>query len=129
MSDCPLCEAVNDERRLVYATMSIYPVTEGNVLVLPKRHTKMEGLSIFEMHELNDVCCDMKGRLLKLYPDMPPFLYSALDTHASVPEHFHYHLIPSEMDVRKLMVAYTSIETDKVDVDISKLEKIAMRLR
>jgi len=132
---CKLCEAQKDKRvilyenKLVYSIMALYPYTEGNVLVLPKRHTTTERLTLGELFELNLACIKMKDKLAEIYPDRPPFLLSHFDKgHSSIKDHMHYHIIPNATCVRDL-INYNNGNGCQGKGERSKLEKIANTLR
>lgn len=135
-SNCPLCIAVvNEQYRfvreddLVYAMIPIAPLMEGHVMVLPKRHTKMEDLTSEELESLNNMVADLKDKLKEMYPEKPPIIATLSDTkHAAIPEHFHYHIVPSEGKLRKLISTYHNIAEDQ-KAEPSELEQMAMRLR
>lgn len=137
MKNCGLCQGINEEYRIIQRTELVYalipqePMREGHLLILPQRHVKLEGLTLAELAQLRDVTVQIKDHLLHLYPSAPPYLYSVTDTpHASIPEHFHYHILPYEKNLRTVLSNYSpsSIRERQV-APRSELEQMALRLR
>ncbi len=134
---CALCTIPQEqENRVVYRFENVYsviphaPIMPGHVMILPYRHTRFEGLTMDELVELRDMSCQLKDRLLSLYPQTPPMFVSTMDTtHASIPEHFHYHLLPSKMKFSELLAAYHHTDAKRVILPASELELMANRLR
>lgn len=137
MNECGLCTAAGDTYRqvqleeLVYAMIPREPMREGHLLLLPKRHAKMEDLTLSELAQLRDLAVMMKNRLLKLYPSEPPYLYSVMDTpHASIPEHFHYHCLPFRPNLRTVLAFYApSAIQERRTAPRSEIEHMALKLR
>lgn len=137
-NECGLCTGIYPENRhkqveigqLVYAMIPWEPLKEGHVMVLPKRHVKMEELNLPELAELRDLTVLLKDRLLQLYPTAPPYLLSAMDTpYASLPDHFHYHLFPLEQHIRVALSSYDLSFGKKLKASPSELEQMARQLR
>lgn len=138
MDECGLCAGVHfkNEHKQVYIGKVAYamipwePLKEGHVMVLPKRHVKMEELNWPELIELRDLTVLMKNQLLQLYPATPPYLLSAMDTpYASIPDHFHYHLFPWERHIRTIISSYDHSLGERRRASPSELERMALKLR
>jgi diadenosine tetraphosphate (Ap4A) HIT family hydrolase len=136
MNDCYLCEGVNQDYRVVERNESVYsmipiaPLVEGHVMILPRRHIKMEQLEAKEHIELSKILCKLKDKLVKLYHPKDPIISTLSDTiHASIPEHFHYHIFPSEVNMRGLMSAYDANIPENERLNESELERMAVMLR
>lgn len=133
---CALCAIHTQDDRVVERGEEVYsiiphaPLAEGHVMILPYRHARFEELTIYELLSLRDMAGRLKDRLMELDLTKPPMLVSMLDTrHASIPDHFHYHLIPSEVNMRKLLSHYdSSIPENRVLLE-SELERMARQLR
>lgn len=135
-NDCALCTAVHETYRLVHETETTYsmiplhPIQEGHVLVLPKRHVTMEKLTHQELAEMKDQVCALTEKIMQLHPETPPMIITDNNTkHASIPEHFHYHIIPSEVNIRKLMAGYNHSLTEKKEAERQVLERMTSILR
>lgn len=134
---CALCQAVNESYRLIERTDTVYsiipiaPLIEGHAMVLPIRHTTMENLTQKELVELNQQLNYLKDCLKLLYPLKHPMIVTTTDTaHSSIPDHFHYHLIPSEVKFSNLMAAHNpKINKNRQEAEISELERMAKILR
>ena len=136
MEDCPFCDLGSQEKYIVYQTAHAYsliplaPLLEGHVMVLPKRHTTMEDLTSDELREINDMLFRLKEHLKRLYPSNPPLIATTTDTrHSSRPGHFHYHLIPSEVNLRVLWSTYYEEVPENKRLDDSELGRMAKKLR
>ncbi len=137
MNHCPLCEIPEKEQYrvvrnndLVYAAIPYAPITEGHVMVLPKRHTRLRQLIPEELVSLNETIEDLKDRLVELFPERHPFISTMSDTkHASVPQHGHYHLLPSKYNLRVLYDCRDQRILSNEPVERSILEEMALRLR
>lgn len=137
-SACSLCTAVNQTYRVVekrevsYALVPLYPfpLAEGYVMILPKRHTKMESLNQKELLELRDFSIDFKNKLEILYPLHYTLLFTNMDgKNASIPEHFHYHLgaFP-EPTLETFHKAHPEIPQKRKN-SLAELERMAKLLR
>ncbi len=137
MSNCPLCEIPEKEQYrvvrnndLVYAFIPHNPVTEGHVIVLPKRHTLLRQLTSTELVSLNGVIEDLKDRLIELDPKRHPIISTTSDTrYASVPAHCHYHLMPSMYSLRVLYECRDQRILSSTPLEKSILERMAQQLR
>lgn len=134
--DCKLCVLHQEENRVVYKAEKVYsiiphaPMSVGHVMILPYRHTRFEELNIEELLQLRDMSGKLKDKLVELYPSTPPIFISVMDTaHASIPDHFHYHLIPSKTRFSELLAAYYGRSAERVILPESELELMAQRLR
>lgn len=134
--DCPLCEIMNEKYRLitrndvVYATIPIEPIVEGHVMVAPIRHTLMEDLKAEELVAMNHCVANLKNRLVELYPRHHPTIVTYADTdHASVPSHYHIHLIPSDVRIRTLISNYNKGLPEREVKDKAELERMAEKIR
>ena len=124
MLECPICYSnkVDDpgfvcENTSAYAFVPTSPILLGHLLILPKRHAKLSDLTEIELLDIQQLIEKMKVTLLKLAEALPeikghePMLVSMMDTmHASIPEHFHFHLIPSKNKIRDLIESYSTKE-------------------
>jgi len=135
-SQCSLCTINQEDYRIVERAPKVYsiipnaPFTPGHVMILPYRHTVFEGINGEELSQLRDMSCRLKGKLVALYPRTPPIFTSMLDTiHASVPDHLHFHLIPSPVNIIALLASYYKITPERRILPRSELEKLAQQLR
>jgi len=126
--DCPLClipdtkpAQLVERGKYVYAAIPYAPIEPGHVMILPYRHVLLERLNIEELVELRDMTCQLKDKLVGMYPDTQPMEVSMLNTvHASIPNHFHSHLIDAinSMPKDKALTAVQELE-DLVSIQIS----------
>ena len=136
VDDCPLCKIWREAYRLiaddglVYATVPKEPLVEGHVMVVPKRHTTMDGLKPDELVGMNAMITGLKTRLMELYPDGHPtiFTYDG-GKHASVPDHLHYHLVPSPVKFRRLLAVYDPNVHEGKELERPELERMAKKIR
>ncbi|MBI2669519.1 hypothetical protein HYX14_06790 [Candidatus Woesearchaeota archaeon] len=139
MTDCALCEIPSREEdqgriirvtNLAYSVMNYEPLMEGHALVIPRRHTRLGDLTLKEACAINEELVSLTDRLLALYPHAPPIIWTVSDTpHASIPSHFHYHIIPSEVGVRNLMANFYPHISSRKRAEKEELEQIASKLR
>lgn len=134
--DCGLCNAVFENYRvvrntgLVYSVIPIAPLVEGHVMVLPIRHTRFQDMTKDEVYEAHQMICDLIGKLKVRYPAGHPLLGSVTDTdHAQIPDHGHYHLIPSSANFRTLMANYDPSIPRNKKLEQPELERLAVLLR
>ena len=137
MIDCGLGHGINEEYRLVqrtdlaYAMVPQEPIREGHILVVPKSHAKLENLTLAELDQIRNLIVEVKNRIIQLFPTAPPYLYSVTDTpHASIPDHFHFHLLPYEESLRTVLAQHSpSLARERQKASVSELERMALRLR
>ena len=134
--NCQLCVIHQQTYLVVSRTDYVYsiiphaPLVPGHVMILPYSHTIFEELTPDELMELRDMSCQLKDQLVSKYPLTPPMLVSMMDTtHASIPRHFHSHLIPSPVNMRKLLQAYDPSILENEIRQPSELEMLAKQLR
>ncbi len=136
MRKCPLCDYegnssyVVHQTELVYSMPPIEPLVEGHVMILPRAHKSLENLSTEELLGIRDMISRLKDRLKSLYPSKHPLMISQTDTvHSTIPGHVHFHLIPSQANVRDLMASYDHSIPARRRLPISELEKMAAVLK
>ncbi|MEK6950171.1 MAG: HIT domain-containing protein [Nanoarchaeota archaeon] len=134
--ECGLCQGKKEEYRLVrreklvYAMIPQEPLVEGHLLLAPQRHGKLESLTGEELVQLRDLTVVLKERLVQLYPAAPPYLYSVMDTsHSSIPDHFHYHLLPGSWNLRKVLACYDSTIPERRRASRSELESLTRKIK
>ena len=132
---CALCTIVDETYRVVELGIRVYsiipeaPVVEGHVMVVPRRHVLQQELNGDELMEINNMVVRLKDKLVQLYSQQHPLIVVSSDTsHASVPDHFHEHLVPSEVDLRYLMAKYYGLPAKQRGLP-SDLERRAKLLR
>jgi len=135
--NCPLCTIpTEDSFRVVTENSKAYvgvphaPLVEGHVMVLPKRHALLSNLDSEELACLQELIEKLKNKLINLYPKEPPMVYSVMDTqHASVPTHFHYHIIPVADNLRKIMARYYPKVQENEVLSDEELKRMADKLK
>lgn len=135
--ECGLCFAAEETYRVVhssgslaYALIPLTPMIEGHTMVLPAAHKQMKDLATEEIVAINQLLIYVKERLGELYPSRPPLIATHSDTgHASIPEHFHYHIIPSEGNLERIMSRFDPQRYRKELQDRPELERRARLLR
>ena len=132
---CNLCTIVQEEYRVValeervYSIVPYTPLVEGHVMVVPRRHVWQHDLEADELREMNQMIVTLKNKLIVLYPQQHPLIWAASDTqHASIPDHFHYHLVPSAQNLRELISSYFNIPVSR-EQPPADLERRARLLR
>ncbi len=136
-TNCGLCLAVHETYRIVnsiggiaYSLIPLTPMVEGHAMVIPVAHKQMKDLSANEIFAINKLLVYLKEKLVALYPSRPPIISTHSDTsHASIPGHFHYHVIPSNGNLEKIMSGYDSLVYKKEGKAFEELEIRAARLR
>lgn len=136
INSCSLCTIADEEYRIVKCASKVYSIipntalTSGHVMVLPYRHTTFEEMDDEELSQIRDMTCQLKTRLTTLYPSTPPLFTSMLDTtHASIPDHVHFHLIPSPVNVTPLLASYFKRSPERIILPRLELEELARQLR
>ena len=102
MKPCPFCfDAVKDrivaEQNTVVAIKDGYPVTDGHLLIIPKRH--VEGyfsLNESEKKDVDDLIMKLKGRIIDNDPSVTGFNIGVNigESAGQTIFHAHIHLIP-----------------------------------
>ncbi len=135
---CPLCNIpktdqyrVLHETELVYACLSLNSLGEGHSLVVPRRHAKLEELTLPELGDIRDMQAVLKDILLSKFPERPPMSYCMMDVpfHASIPEHAHYHLLPLGHNLRTVLHSYDPSIPENLPAKRQDLENLAKALR
>ena len=99
-------------------------------MVLPLKHVKMEDLDPEEVLGLHSMVAKLKTRLVELYPDRHPTILTYADTmHASIPEHYHIHLIPTDVKIRQLISNYNPSISEREAKEASELERMAKKIK
>lgn len=108
-SYCPFCQPDADrvcisENELAYATLDKFPVSNGHILVIPRRHCS----NYFDLSSEEQTACwnlinELKGYLLKtFYPDGFNIGININEAAGQTIPHVHIHLIPRyQGDVRE----------------------------
>lgn|SRR3989338_3510444 len=135
LNKCNLCSAISDEyliiqeNKLAIAFLPISPLNNGHVMVLPKRHVKLERLTSQESKSLSTLLIGVKNKLKNLFPEQHPIIVTLTDTnHSSIQDHFHYHILPSKDNLRKVFSGYYNLEENK-KLSKEELSNIARKLR
>jgi len=90
----------------------------------------MKDLSANEVLAINQLLIYVKEKLVTLYPSRPPLISTHSDTnHASIPGHFHYHIIPSGGNLEKIMSQYDPLIYKKERKTPKELERRAAILK
>lgn len=136
MKDCIFCQLDNRENliyedEMVYVVHDKYPITEGHLLVIPKKHYE----NIMEMpdEELCDLIkvvkkmelmlmgkMDVKGFTIK--QNWQPFVK---DNHLVI-HHVHFHIVPrqlNDMYVRKGKLERMEISENEIKKIVEKIKK------
>ena len=134
---CGLCLVPQETYRIIcsidaiaYAVIPTTPIVEGHAMVLSAAHKKMEDLCSEELLAINKLLVYIKEKQEKLYPAQPPLIATHSDTkHGSIPEHFHYNLIPTTGNLEAIMSGYNHLVYKKELWDPKELERRAHLLR
>ncbi len=132
---CNLCSSLNDkylivrENKLAIAFLPISPLNKGHIMILPKRHVTLENLTSKESKAVSDILIRIKSKLKGLFPQEHPIIVTLTDTnHSSIQDHFHYHILPSKDNLRKIFSGYYNLDENK-KLSKEELTKIAKKLR
>ena len=133
---CGLCDAAEEEYRIVkkskhfYCAVPMTPLVEGHLMIVPLRHVKLEDLHSEELLELQVMLVNIKDKLVEKYPDTPPLIVTHSNaTHASIPDHFHYHIAPSKACLRELMSTYNPEIPKNKQASHEELKRLARLLK
>ncbi len=128
---CELCAAREETFRVVkttihsFAIVCRWPLKEGHLLVLPRRHAlDLAELDSQESKDLLSLVSEMKTLLRAKYGDAVVALNTG--AHASQP-HLHFHVCPSPAAFRDLLARYEDIPV-RPDVDDATLGAMRDRL-
>ena len=117
---CKLCkikeqkEFIILENDLAISFLSNAPLSEEHVMVLPKRHILYPEATKDEHQALAEIISQLNEKLKQLHPKKQPILISVTDTnHSSIPDHVHFHLIPSKYTIRQLIARTHGVEERK----------------
>lgn len=132
---CNLCKAkeqrelIIQENDLAVSFLPHAPLSEGHVMILPRRHVLYHDLTKDEHQAIAEIISQLKDHLKKIYPEQHPLLISATDTsHSSVPGHIHFHLVPSRYGLRPL-IAKTHGVDERKEVSPGQLKEMTLGLR
>lgn len=118
MEDCELCHIINEDYRLIresehaFAVICAWPIKDGHIIILPKRHVTQNNFSALSPEEAHDflTLVEQMQHLLTDKYDEDVILFKNSNSHSSQP-HFHMHLMPSKGNMRKLIASYENIPT------------------
>ena len=129
--ECSLCQAVNEKYRLIketqysYAVICKWPLKNGHIIVMPKKHVTQLEIDLLPDEELRD--------FMKLVQEMENLLNEKFEENCitfknsgkhSTQAHLHYHLLPSKGALRDLFSEYEQIPKRE---EISKEEYEKMK--
>ena len=136
VKECALCTIPEmDEYRvltrnsLVCSVVPWEPLKEGHVIVFPVRHILMKDLTTTESKALETEIIRLKEKITRLYPAQSPLMVISDGTKdCSIPEHLHYHIVPSTKNIRVLFsIAEDVAERQRQDEAV--LATMAEKLR
>lgn len=120
---CDMCSAYNQDYRIIeknelcFSIVNAFPLREGHLMVLPRRHVKtMSELSLEELSEFRDMSDRLTARLVDKYNSGIINFFHANGINSQ--EHLHGHLLPSVVGMRILASTYyrvPSLEQAKPD--------------
>jgi diadenosine tetraphosphate (Ap4A) HIT family hydrolase len=132
---CGLCKGKEEkeliilENELATSFIPFAPLSKGHVLILPKRHALYEDLTKEEHLSIVEISCKLKDRLKVLMPNQQPLLFSVTDTnHGTIPEHMHFHLVPSKYNIREL-IAKTHDVDERKNVSYEVMKEMTEEIR
>jgi diadenosine tetraphosphate (Ap4A) HIT family hydrolase len=113
---CELCEAINDEYRLIKVTKHSYciicldPLKTWHVMVLPKRHVTQTNMSDLSPEESKDIIwlLDEMQEVIENLTDESAVILKNNGKHITQP-HLHFHIFPSKWYLRNLVGNYENI--------------------
>lgn len=116
LSACPFCDETVLKKQLVYEGREmtllycLTPASEGNVLVIPKRHiTRFEELTTEEMMEAQKIIQALAPAYQEAYGVADYFLMQKNGVNAGQSqEHLHFHVFPCPMHLSKI-IAKTAV--------------------
>ena len=102
MKDCPFCydnikDRVVAEQNSVVAIQDSYPVTEGHILIIPKRHMENYfSMNETERRDIDALIMKLKNRIMEKDPSVTSFNIGTNigESAGQTIFHAHVHLIP-----------------------------------
>ena len=127
--DCSLCSALKEDFRLIleddfsFCIVCKFPLKEGHLLVLPKRHVNdFLSLNENESKSLLDMTEKIKRASSKVFKE--DAIYFQNTGNHSTEQHLHLHGLPSKGNLRKLISTFEGVPERQ---DISDKEKKIVR--
>ncbi len=134
--ECHLCKAVGlkklfvDENKYAIAFLPVAPLREGHILVLPRRHISYEKLTKEEHQSVAELVSVLKDELKNIFPNEPPLVVTLTDTiHSSIRNHFHFHLVPSRYNLRKLIAKAAPNIKENERIGLRELEEMTEKIK
>ncbi len=131
-TSCPLCTNINETFRVVketpfsYALVPLRPLGEAHLLLVPKKHGKVESLTAKELKDLHQLATELKDKLVQLFPQGYPLFFSAMDSkNASILDHAHWHLLSFVDNWRKIVHVYDTKIPENQEASREELERRA----
>lgn len=121
---CQLCDAINEDYRIIkktkysFVVICKWPLKEGHILIMPKRHVTQNNFSQLSPEEVYDLFVLVEEMQFSMneFSSEEVILFKNSGKHSSE-IHFHFHLLPSKGPLRGLFSKYENIP---YKVDISK---------
>lgn len=109
---CPFCDQEILQKQMVLdgkeaaVLYCLTPLTEGNVLVIPKRHVEgFENLSSSEMEEIRSLIAELPLAFQKAYGTTDYFIMQKNGVLAGQSEsHLHFHVFPTAVPVQQIFI-------------------------
>lgn len=109
---CPFCdEEVLQKQKIldgkeVILLYCLTPLTEGNVLVIPKRHVEgFENLTSSEMEEIRSMIGKLPSVFQKTYGTTDYFIMQKNGILAGQSEsHLHFHVFPTAIPIQQILI-------------------------
>jgi len=128
---CVLCKTIEEKFRLIKETkhsfciVAKYPIKEGHVLIMPKRHVTQNKFSDLTPEESSDLfgLIEFMQNKMNKFSDEDVILYKNSESH-STEGHLHFHLLPSKGHMREMFASY---ENTPIREDISKEKYVEMK--
>lgn len=125
---CELCEAINEEYRLIYKDDLVFctvckgPLKKGHVIVLPKRHVeKLGDLSSEESKRLFETIDKLKTAIENKYNESA-IIHINSGIH-STQKHLHIHILPTKRGLRPMVSSYEGVP-ERLDISEEEMAEI-----
>lgn len=107
--NCELCDAVKETKHS-FCTICKWPIKNGHIIIMPKRHVTQDSITKLnekELKDFNNLIQEMENLMNeKFSEDIITFKNSGKH---STQVHLHYHLLPSKGGLRDLISTYENI--------------------
>jgi len=133
-ANCPFCDQAILQKQMILegkeavVLYCLTPLTEGNVLVIPKRHVEgFENLSSSEMEEIRSMIAQLPLAFQKTYGTKDYFIMQKNGLLAGQSEsHLHFHVFPTAVPIQQIFIKslkpLSALTDDEMDLRCKELK-------